>query len=134
MKMKTDEKIDYDSIPLSSEEVFDKQEGTFVCESHEVRDVISNSTGQSAGKKLFLKGKVKETAEVIEISQAIARQRNGVVREAGLWVKTIAGKLRIGTLVSMLTRYKIPTIGEVDGKEFEVKRNDKGYWVIYAGD
>lgn len=131
---KNEKEVDYDNLPLSEGKDESVSKGSFVCESHEVRDIIKKETGVSAGKKLFLKGTVKETGDVIEISQAIALQKDGVTREAGLWVKVIQGKLRIGTLVSMLKHYKIKGIGKVDGKKFKVVRNDAGYWVIDASE
>lgn len=124
------DEIDFDSIPMSDGKDESVSEGTFICESHEVRDVIVKETGRNAGKKLFLKGKVKETDEEIEVSQAICEQKDRKIREAGMWVKVVQGKIRVGTTVTILKKYKIPNIGKVDGKKFKVVRNKEGYWII----
>ena len=104
--------------------------GTFVCTDHSVREVIAKDTGESAGNKLFLNGVVMESGEKIEISQAIVIGRDGKEREAGLWVKEVAGRLRIGTTVSMLRFHKLSNISAVDGFKFNVVKNSAGYWVI----
>lgn len=123
---------DFDSLPISEGKDDSIREGTFFCKSHEVREVIKKATGVSAGMKLFLKGTIVETGDEVEISQAICAGKFGVVREAGLWVKQVAGKLRIGTTVSMLTFYNLPNIGVVDGKEFKAVKNPQGYWIVSA--
>jgi hypothetical protein len=79
-----------------------------------------------------MKGVVMETGEEVEISQAIVIARDGNPREAGLWVKEIAGKLRIGTVVSMLRFLKLNNIGAVDGVTFKVVKNPAGYWIIHS--
>lgn len=125
-------KTDFDSLPLSEGKDESITSGTFKAKSHEVREVIKKETGVLAGHKLFIQGTVKETGEEIEVSQARVIGKDKTPREAGMWVKEIAGKLRIGTTVSMLRHYRIPSIGAVDGKEFRVEKNPQGYWIISA--
>jgi hypothetical protein len=125
------EKKEFDSLPLS-EGKSDITEATFVCRSHEVRELLNKETNESFGNKLFMKGVVMETGEEVEISQAIVIARDGNPREAGLWVKEIAGKLRIGTVVSMLRFLKLNNIGAVDGVTFKVVKNNAGYWIVNA--
>jgi hypothetical protein len=124
--------VDFDEMPISGTED-EIRKGTFECVRHDVHDIIKKDTGESAGLKLFLYGRIRETDEELEISQAIVKNvKTGEIKEAGMWVKQIANHLRIGTVVSFLQHYKLGNIGEVDGKEFKAVRNDAGYWIIKA--
>lgn len=130
MADENEKEVDFDNMPLSEGKDESVSSGIFTCETHDVHDVIKKDDGSNAGKKLFLHGSVKETGEKIEISQSIVEQKDGVIRESGMWVKIVSGKLRVGTLVSTLQHYKIKSIGDIDGKKFKIQKNPQGYWVL----